>query len=465
MRKFIYSKFIFAYLFFGFVSFLFISVCADKLCKDHILSQEAQRLYEEAVELAADYEDSASFTGKLPGTVKSELTRISSCTGAQVWLVTGNGRIAFDSGNALTGREIEEFNPVLKHGYETGTCHGLFQSEVLTVTAPVNSNFTTIGYVMMHYPLEKVVAGKDRFMAIIYMSAGFIYLMSLAVLLVFHFFVYRPLKKITQGAGEFAKGNLSYRIPDLRSEDEMEYLAQSLNYMAEEQQNVEKYQRDFISNISHDFRSPLTSIKGFLEAILDGTIPEEMHEKYIKRVIGETERLNKLTEEILTLSSLDAKNLLNRSAFDINGAIREVCAANESTCAQRNVAFELLFEENEEMVYADREKIKRVLYNLIDNALKFSYPGTVITISTGIRLKKVYVSVKDRGEGIPRDSLKKIWDRFYKTDTSRGKDKKGTGLGLSIVKEIIAAHGENIDVVSTEKVGTEFTFTLPVYGE
>ena len=107
----------------------------------------------------------------------------------------------------------------------------------------------------------------------------------------------------------------------------------------------------------------------------------------------------------------------------------------------------------------------QVVYNLIDNAIKFSNPDTVITVGTAVRMKKVYVSVKDRGVGIPRDSLKKIWDRFYKTDISRGRDKKGTGLGLSIVKEIIAAHGENIDVVSTEKVGTEFTFTLPLYGD
>lgn len=465
MRKFIYTKFIAAYLLFGVISFLFIAVVADKLVKDHILETEAGRLYEEAMELAADYEDSASYAGTLSGAIKTELAHLSACTGADIWLVSGTGHVLYDSEERHLDVEIPNFNPAGEKDYEAGRYHGIFPEDMLTVIAPVNSNFTTIGYVMMHYPVARVISGKDRFMGIIYMSAGFLYLMSLVLLLVFHFCVYIPLKKITRAAREYAKGNLSYRIEKLRSEDEMEYLAESLNYMAEEQENLDKYQRDFVSNVSHDFRSPLTSIKGYLEAIIDGTIPPEMHEKYLRRVIGETERLNKLTEEVLTLSSLDSKNLLNREAFDINETIREVCAANENICESRNLSFELLFERNSEMVYADREKIKRVLYNLIDNAIKFSNPDTVITVGTAVRMKKVYVSVKDRGVGIPRESLKKIWDRFYKTDISRGRDKKGTGLGLSIVKEIIAAHGENIDVVSTEKVGTEFTFTLPLYGD
>ena len=465
MRKFIYTKFILGYLLFGLVSFLFTATVADRLVKDHILSTEAGRLYQEAVRLAADYEDSNSFAGVISETIRSELNHISACTGADVWLVTGNGHVAYDTGEKHKGEEIPYFDPVLKKGYETGTVSGIFPEEMLSVIAPVNTNFTTIGYVAMHYPVSRVISSKDRFMHIIYLSTGFLYFMSFVLLFIFHFNVYVPVKKITKAASEYAKGNLSYRIEPLGTGDEMEYLAGSLNYMAEEQENLDKYQRDFISNVSHDFRSPLTSIKGYLEAILDGTIPKEMEEKYMRRVIGETERLSKLTEEVLTLGKLDSKGLLNRTVFDVNDLIREVCAANENACREKNLGFELLFEQNAEPVSADREKIERVLYNLIDNALKFSNPETEITVSTAVRARKVYISVKDRGEGIPRDSQKKIWDRFYKGDTSRGRDKKGTGLGLAIVKEIITAHGENIDVVSTENVGTVFTFTLPVAGE
>ena len=231
--------------------------------------------------------------------------------------------------------------------------------------------------------------------------------------------------------------------------------------MSGELAKQEESQRQFIANVSHDFRSPLTSIKGYLEAMLDGTIPPELSEKYIKRVISETERLNKLTEGMLTLNSLDTKNTLKRSIFDINRTIKEVCASNENICTKKDIHFELTFEDETEMVYADYGKIQQVLYNLIDNAIKFSPQGSAIYISTAARQRKIFVSVMDTGIGIPKDSIKKIWDRFYKSDSSRGKDRSGTGLGLSIVKEIIQAHGENIDVVSTEKVGSEFTFSLP----
>ena len=242
----------------------------------------------------------------------------------------------------------------------------------------------------------------------------------------------------------------------------MGYLAGTLNYMSGELNKLEEYQRNFIANVSHDFRSPLTSIKGYLEAIIDGTIPPEMYEKYLTRVISETERLTKLTQGMLTLNSLDSKGYLSRSSFDINRVIKDTAASFEGTCEKKNINFELTFSDNIQMVYADLGKIQQVLYNLIDNAIKFSHQDSTIYIQTRIKNEKIFVSVKDTGIGIPKDSVKKVFDRFYKSDLSRGKDKKGTGLGLAIVKEIIQAHGENIDVISTEGVGSEFIFSLPL---
>ena len=141
--------------------------------------------------------------------------------------------------------------------------------------------------------------------------------------------------------------------------------------------------------------------------------------------------------------------------------IKNVAASFEGTCTQKKISIELLFATKHLNVYADKRKIQQVLYNLIDNAIKFSDPDSSITIETTRRGDKIYTSVKDDGIGIPRNSLNKIWERFYKSDLSRGKDKKGTGLGLAIVKEAIQAHGENINVISTEGVGTEFIFSLP----
>ena len=202
-------------------------------------------------------------------------------------------------------------------------------------------------------------------------------------------------------------------------------------------------------------------MRGFLEAMLDGTIPPERYDHYLRVVLGETERLTKLTQGLLTLNNLNSGGiLLQRTDFDINAVIRSVAASFEQTCRSRNLQIRLLLMGKLLYVNADLEKIQQVLYNLVDNAVKFSRENTEITIETTEKGETIFVSVRDNGIGIPKDDQKLIWDRFYKTDLSRGKDKKGTGLGLSIVREIIRAHGENINLVSTEGVGSTFTFTL-----
>lgn len=271
---------------------------------------------------------------------------------------------------------------------------------------------------------------------------------------------WKPLHEITKGASEFANGNLSYQIP-VDSENELGYLAKNLNYMADKLNRNGEYQRQFISNISHDFRSPLTSIKGYVEAMIDGTIPVEMQEKYLKIISYEAERLEKLTRGLLTLNELDIqKRMLNIQSFDINQVIKSTAASFEGTCTTRQILLELVLSGKELYARADIEQIQQVLYNLLSNAIKFSPDHSTITIETTEKNDKIFVSVKDHGIGIPKSSINKIWERFYKIDRSRGKDQKGTGLGLAIVKEIISAHGQHINVISTEGVGTEFIFTL-----
>ena len=157
--------------------------------------------------------------------------------------------------------------------------------------------------------------------------------------------------------------------------------------------------------------------------------------------------------------------MLDITDFDINNTIKTTVQTFEGICLQKHISFNLILTGEQLFVSADMSKIQQVLYNLIDNAIKFSHADSAITIETTEKNEKVFVSVKDTGIGIPSDSIKKIWERFYKTDLSRGKDKKGTGLGLSIVKEIIQAHGENINCISTEGVGTEFIFTLSLTKE
>ena len=463
MKHSLYYKFILGYLVFGLLGFASIATFSARLMNKNQVKNQAEAMYDEANLIASAY--SSVYQGKKQDldSVYPQLQAVAKFVRAEIWVVNRQGIIVVDSEqNKRAGTAIEGFDPTAtgNKSYCTGAYYGLFPYDVLSVSAPITGNYNTYGYVLVHLPMSVIWEMSNSNLNVVYITVAILFILSLIILLVFTKTVYFPLQKITEGANEYAAGNLEYRI-DLNTRDEMGYLAGTLNYMSGELNKLEEYQRNFIANVSHDFRSPLTSIKGYLEAIIDGTIPPEMYEKYLTRVISETERLTKLTQGMLTLNSLDSKGYLSRSSFDINRVIKDTAASFEGTCGKKNINFELTFSDNIQMVYADLGKIQQVLYNLIDNAIKFSHDDSVIYIQASSKYEKIFVSVKDTGIGIPRDSIKKIWDRFYKTDLSRGKDKRGTGLGLSIVKEIIQAHGENIDVISTEGVGTEFIFSLP----
>lgn len=295
-----------------------------------------------------------------------------------------------------------------------------------------------------------------------YLMLGIVFLLSLIPVIVFLIKIYSPLNRIITAASQYTDGVCPSRCElTYDADDELGRLTASLNYLTDAVHSSGEYQRKFISNISHDFRSPLTSIKGYVEAILDGTIPIEMQEKYLGIVLSETERLNKLTEGLLLLNTFDDRGVyLELTDFDIIPVIQNTIASFEGTCQKKNLRINFDCTSGAVKVHADMGKIQQVLYNLLDNAIKFSYADSTILLRLTEQKHCVFISVKDSGEGISKENLPKIWDRFYKTDTSRGRDKKGTGLGLSIVKEIIRAHNQNINVISTQGVGTEFVFTL-----
>ena len=269
----------------------------------------------------------------------------------------------------------------------------------------------------------------------------------------------RPIRQVRTSLQQYVNGNLTYPNP-VKNRDEIGDLANAAEEIARQLNFAGDDQHRFLANISHDFRSPLTSIRGYIAAMQDGTIPTEMQGRYFDIVMNETDRLTKLANSLLDITQVEKGFILERSAFDINDLIRDVLPTFEGDVAEKEIEFNVTFEEEHCLVNADRARIQQVLYNLIDNAIKFSGPRSSIDISTTLRGDRVHVSVRDHGIGISRENLPKIWDRFYKTDTSRGRDKKGTGLGLSIVREIIQAHRENIDVISTPDIGTEFIFTL-----
>ena len=467
MRKTLYLKLILAYLIFGFFSFIVVATFASGMTLEQIKREKADALYKEATLIANTYATDLYNNEISLETVKKQLDAIDLFLDSTIWIINPSGRLILSTDTPLditTEVVIDGFDPTITVGsyYTTGYFFESFDEEQLSVFAPISTNYKVQGYVVIHTAMSDLKASSEDILSISYIVMVIIFLLSFIILLFFTEFVYSPLKKITTATEQYASGNMHYEL-SVDSDDEIGYLAAALSYMASEIAKNEDGQKKFIANVSHDFRSPLTSIKGYLDAMLDGTIPPEMHEKYIGIVRNETERLTKLTNSLLTLNNLNMRGMvLEKTVFDINQVIRNTAASFEGTLQKKHLSIELVLTGETLPVEADMGRIQQVLYNLLDNAIKFSHHDSTIKIETTEKHQKVFVSVKDSGIGIPKESLKLIWDRFYKTDLSRGKDKKGTGLGLSITKEIIHAHNENINVISTEGVGTEFIFSLPL---
>ena len=465
MKKRLYLKLVLSYLAVAVLGFAFVATVTSHGIYSYLTRTKAATLYREADLIAGECSQQYSGTIISLEAMEPQLRVLATHLESQIWIMDRTGQVIYDtaSENNHEGQAFPDFDTastITLERYEFQDFHGSFREPVLTASAPITGRFSTYGYVLIHMPESVVLRARYDLLNFSYIVYLAVLLLSLIVLLVFHLTVYRPLQKIIRAATEYASGNLNYRL-NVHTTGELGHLANTLDYMAMELYNSEEYQKKFIANVSHDFRSPLTSIKGYIEAMLDGTIPPERQEKYLNIVITETERLNKLTESMLTLNSLDRKGQqLAMADFDINQVIKNTCATFEGSCSAKGITFDLTFSDKALYVHADMGKIQQVLYNLIDNAIKFSHNDSVIWIEAYDQHEKIFVSVKDSGIGIPRNCTNKIWERFYKTDLSRGKDKRGTGLGLSITKEIIQAHKENIDVISTEGVGTEFIFTL-----
>lgn len=467
MRKTLYLKFILAYVIFGFFGFVVVATFVSSMTMEHLRREKADSLYKEATLIANTYASDLYNNETSLDTVKKQLDALDLYLSATMWIINPSGRLILSSQAPVdveTETVISGFDPTITEGsfYTVGTFFDSFQEEQLSVFAPITSGYTVRGYVVIHYPMSNLSASGNSLLNISYLMLIILFFLSLIILIFFSEMVYLPLRKITEATEQYASGNMHYEF-QIESEDEIGYLGATLSYMASEIARSEDNQKKFVANVSHDFRSPLTSIKGYLEAMLDGTIPPEHYDKYLNIVVNETDRLIKLTNSLLTLNNLNMRGMiLEKSNFDINQIIRNTAASFEGTCRSKKIAIELILTGDVLIVNADKGKIQQVLYNLLDNAIKFSHPDSIIRIETTERHNKVFVSVKDSGIGIPKDDLKLIWDRFYKSDLSRGKDKKGTGLGLSITREIIHSHGEHINVISTEGVGSEFIFSLPV---
>ncbi len=460
----LFTKLIVLFLTASVAMFILLNTLGTGLMQESVMKKTKEELYAKATAYVSEYlmdYYASSDTGYEELIYQFRL--LEDMSGMRAWLVGNNGRIVMDSGTVgvgenLTKYEADFFETTFR---EKVYIKGITSEPMLCASVPIIHDYASKGHLVLSVPMRYVEEESVYYVDFV----NICYLVFVPVLFLIFLFIYHitgsPVVKMAEAAKQFSRGNFKEPL-QLDYSEEYRELGQTIQYMGDKLRNNDETQRKFLSNVSHDFRSPLTSIKGYIEAIQDGTIPPEMEKKYLDVILFETERLTKLTSNILELNSFDDNGIiLNKTEFDINRMIKQIALSFEGIFKKKKLVLNLVFSEKEQLVTADMDKIQQVLYNLIDNAAKFSGPEASIRVTTQEKGSKVMIAVKDNGIGIPKESLNRIWDRFYKTDISRGKDKKGTGLGLSIVKEIITAHEENISVVSTEGVGTEFIFSLP----
>ncbi len=462
MKNRLFYKIITAYVFSVLICFIMVSSLNSHLNYRHFINQEQKALYREATYIADNYVSAYYYKLTPDDAITESLNAISVYIESDIMFISADGHVNIDTGQK--GITLIKNFDLTKYGsrqYATDTFFGVFADDHLSVYYPIVYNYYVRGYVVISKPLSLIRSNADSAFSYNYLTLSVCCLLSALILIYVNYYVSRPVNKMIDAIDSYGKGNFFEKI-NLHRNDEIGRLAASLDYMVAEFSSINEYQKNFITNVSHDFRSPLTSIKGYAEAMLDKTIPPEMQDKYLKIVISEADRLTTLTNNIITMNLVsDRGMILDVSSFDIVDTIKSTIETFQGTCEKKKIRFRLIFSDKVLNVTADKTKIEQVIYNLIDNAVKFSRSDSSIIVSANEKGDKVMISVKDFGIGIPKDSIPKIWDRFYKSDLSRGKDKKGSGLGLSIVKEIIVAHDEYIDVISTEGVGTEFIFALP----
>ena len=269
----------------------------------------------------------------------------------------------------------------------------------------------------------------------------------------------KPITDMVQATRAYAAGDFDVRIPELDRSDEIGELAQSFNAMADSLAETERQRRDFIANVSHELKTPMTTIAGYTDGILDGTIPPERERHYLQIISDESRRLSRLVRRMLDISQIQSKEMKKEEDFDICEVMRIALLSMEQKINDRGLDVETNIPDDPTMVQGDRDLITQVIYNLLENAAKFATPHTALYLGLATNDEKAIISVRNHGATIAPEEIPLLFERFHKSDKSRSEDKDGYGLGLYVVKTILAQHKEHISVTSENGL-TSFDFTL-----
>ena len=357
-----------------------------------------------------------------------------------------------------------EKNKITTHKSDFG---GFYKSDVLTVAFPLHYSDNVIGAILFNRSIADLRHSVIELMLMFILSALVSLLFAFIMVYVQARKISAPIVRINKAAQMIASGSFSERV-DITTRDEIGQLASTFNFMASSIERSENNRRRFISDVSHELRTPMTSISGFVQGMLDGTITDEKREEYLRIVLDESTRLTKLVNDMLDMSKMQSDSYkLDITAFDITELICVCLIGLESRINDKGLDVEVDFRPENLKTLGDKDQIKRVIINLLDNAIKFSHEGSVIGIKTAITGGKAHIAISNKGDNIDENDIRHLFDRFYKTDLSREKDRTGAGLGLSLVRNILRLHNQTITADCKRDADGEtstitFEFTLEV---
>lgn len=382
-------------------------------------------------------------------------------------LYATDGSKIYDYKNAVLPASVT--NQVLRNGNYAGLTNleGIYPERRYTAGLPINvtvlGQTVNQGLVLVSADASNLSQMWSATATIFFFSAVVVLLISVVASTITSAHQARPLNEMAEAARKFGQGEFDVRVTSYEGRcDEISTLAEAFNAMANSLEKVETQRAEFIANISHELKTPMTTISGFAEGILDGTIPPERERESLQIVVSETRRLSRLVRRMLDLSRLNAlaeNSITAQETFDLTETMSQVLISLESKITSRNLDVDVQMPQEKLMVWGDPDSVTQVCYNLLDNAAKFAAKGTTITVQITKKDGKAYTSIRNLGATIPPDELSLLFDRFHKADYSRSMDREGVGLGLYIVKTILGNLKENITVTSEDGV-TNFTFTL-----
>lgn len=479
MFKSSFSKYLITFISIILLSFLMLSGIVTTMIRNYSMEEKERRLSSASTFIASQIE--ASRSDNISGFVNSDIAKylvtsiiyldsdvdiIILNESEEVYLTTIYGelqtkkQIADDTLGSISFLSLKPISTDGDVSIYSGTLNGYLKEKSLVYSTRIDKSDSALGYVLAVSSTltEDNLIGTAR-KAVVNSSIW----VMLAAVIATYFVTERlvnPLRNMTKAVREFAKGELSTRVV-VSGNDEVAELGDAFNHMAESLQNLEKMRNSFLANISHDLRTPMTTIAGFIDGINSGAIPPEKHEYYLGVISAEVHRLSRLVSQILDVSRLESGDRkFTFTDFDVAEVARIILISFEQKIEEKKLEVEFVSDEDKMFANADKDAIHQVLYNLCHNAIKFAREGGRFVIKLErAEGKKLRISVFDDGECLSGDDKQMVFDRFYKTDKSRGLDKNGVGLGLYICKTIVEAHGENIGVIS-EDSGCEFWFTL-----